>query len=470
MDAEQSLYEAAIRGRLDLLNKAIGADELILDKVLVGRCSGGNPLHVAAIYGHTAFAEELLRLRPKLAQVLDSADRLALHVAAAEGAVGVAKALIDAKSSMCLARDREGMNFLHVAAVNGKVELLNELVPDWPHAARARADRDETILHLCVKHNQDSALERLLDMIGDREFVDAKDAAGNTVLHLAVSGEQFEIVKRLLEQSKININAKNESGHTAMDVLFLSRKAEDGKNSTCEENTASSEIEDLLRQAKAKRSKDLVQGEWVSKKRDALMVVASLIATMAFQAAVNPPGGVWQDDSPTHRAGEAVMAYNYVDSYPWFLRSATVGFVASLSIILLLISGLPMKKKIYMWILMVIMWLTITAMAATYAVSIVWVTPKKDRKSLIRTIGVAVSVFCSVIVILLLVHTARLLNSVIKERQSRNRAIDRIKKRIRPSNWPKVAQIYNAGEMTQRQGGQQPNAHTRTMDGIAIHK
>ncbi|KAF8401048.1 hypothetical protein HHK36_014351 [Tetracentron sinense] len=60
---------------------------------------------------------------------------------------------------------------------------------------------------------------------------------------------------------------------------------------------------------------------WLKKKRNSLMVVASLIVTMAFQAGVNPRGGVWQDDAPSdeykrnsgHIAGFSVMARNYPD-------------------------------------------------------------------------------------------------------------------------------------------------------------
>lgn len=62
------------------------------------------------------------------------------------------------------------------------------------------------------------------------------------------------------------------------------------------------------------------QGNWLGRKRSSLMVVASLIATVAFQAAITPPGGVWQDDltndengkpvSTPHKAGTAIMAYN----------------------------------------------------------------------------------------------------------------------------------------------------------------
>lgn len=104
------------------------------------------------------------------------------------------------------------------------------------------------------------------------------------------------------------------------------------------------------------------------------------------------------------------MAYNYLDSYPFFLRANTIGFVTSVSTILLLITGWPYKKRIFMWIMVVIMWLTITSMAFTYAFSITVVTPKKERGSLSGTIVVGVIAWCSVMAVSLLVHTVRSLN------------------------------------------------------------
>ncbi|KAJ0724560.1 putative PGG domain-containing protein [Helianthus annuus] len=96
---------------------------------------------------------------------------------------------------------------------------------------------------------------------------------------------------------------------------------------------------------KLNSEKDLKNNDdWLNNKRNTLMVVTSLLATMAFQAGTNPPSGVWQDDStayPPHKAGYAVMVRNHPNLYHIFLVSNTVGFVSTLSIILLLISGLP---------------------------------------------------------------------------------------------------------------------------------
>ncbi|KAI3814807.1 hypothetical protein L1987_14452 [Smallanthus sonchifolius] len=152
---------------------------------------------------------------------------------------------------------------------------------------------------------------------------------------------------------------------------------------------------DLKHYRKLNLEKDLKNnGDWLDKKRNALMVVASLIATMSFQADTNPPSGVWQDDStddPLHKAGYAVMALNHPNLYHIFLASNTVGFVSTLSIILLLISGLPfVKHRVFVWGLMVIMWIATVSMSLAYMVSIWVLTPKPG--SLIMSVVLAVLV------------------------------------------------------------------------------
>ncbi|WJZ97739.1 hypothetical protein VitviT2T_016320 [Vitis vinifera] len=71
------------------------------------------------------------------------------------------------------------------------------------------------------------------------------------------------------------------------------------------------------------------------------MITAGVIAAMAYQAGLNPPGGNWQDDKSGYVAGTSIMGDYYPSSYHLFWIYNTVALVTSLSTIFLLISGIP---------------------------------------------------------------------------------------------------------------------------------
>ncbi|KAJ1420365.1 PGG domain [Sesbania bispinosa] len=99
------------------------------------------------------------------------------------------------------------------------------------------------------------------------------------------------------------------------------------------------------------------QGHWMEQMRGSLMVVATVIATLTFQIAINPPGGVWQSDTSTQqgcapgnicKAGTSVLAFggsNQKLKYELFILLCTISFSASQTIILLLISGFPLRNR-----------------------------------------------------------------------------------------------------------------------------
>lgn len=123
---------------------------------------------------------------------------------------------------------------------------------------------------------------------------------------------------------------------------------------------------------------------------NSLMVVATVIATITFQSAVNPPGGVWDSNhnstkNPRFRcsesdiciAGTAVFGYadDFRDDYKTFITYNSASFLASLGVILLLISGVPMGNKFGTWILTVAMCVALTFMALTFLQGLYLVTP-----------------------------------------------------------------------------------------------
>ncbi|KAJ8564453.1 hypothetical protein K7X08_000913 [Anisodus acutangulus] len=438
MEIEKKLYEAAAEGDVRTLHELLQQDDLILDRLTL-TCFNETPLHIAAMRGHVEFVKLILTRNPLLAAELDFGKSSALHIASIKGYLEIVKELLVVNPEMCLARDREGRNPLHLAAIKGRVEVMKELVQASHVAALQTTNHNESTLHLCVKNNQLETLKLLMEVISDYQLLNGRDENGYTILHLAVADKQIETVKYLLRNNKIEVNLKDDNENTSLDILAQSRR-----------DMNDLQIGDSLREAGGLRAKDIpsstntqnfakfpnkessiphshhdIAGDWLSKKRDAIMVVASLIATMAFQAGMNPPGGFWQDNEEgnslrmPHKAGEAVMAYSHPKSYRYFIRVNTTAFVASLSTILLLISGLPFRRKLFMWAFMVIMWLTVTSVALTYGISIYIVTPKKDREQLGQVIEVAVTVWCSVMALLLLGNTIRLAYKwMIKKKQS----------------------------------------------------
>ncbi|KAK6119699.1 hypothetical protein DH2020_046567 [Rehmannia glutinosa] len=413
--AENRLYNAAAKGDERALHELLKEDPFLLDTVSY-TCPNKTPLHVATINGHLAFVRQILNRNPQLAEELDAQRSSALHVASAKGYVEITRELLSAAPDMCLSRDSQGRNPLHLAAMKGRVEVLIELVRSLPLAAREKMDQGLNLLHLCVKHSQLEALKILVPNL--REFIDSKNDDDDTILHMAVMDKQIEIIQYLVGNTNIDVNATNSRGQTVMAILEQSPP-----------DKTISEIRNILRSGLCNSHNTHKQSQpvkWLTKKRDAIMVVAILIATMAFQAGLSPAGGVWQEDlirdsngnmvTNPHRAGESVMAHNHPKSYKSVMRSNTIAFVSSLSTILLLISGLPFRRRLFMWILMVIMWLTVTSIAVTYAVSIVVVTPKKDRESLSDVIEIGIAVWSGVMGILLVGNTVRLIDRWLKNK------------------------------------------------------
>ncbi|KAL0323724.1 UNVERIFIED_CONTAM: hypothetical protein Scaly_2339500 [Sesamum calycinum] len=402
--------------------------------------------------GHVDFVKEIIRIKPQLITELNSFRSSPLHLASAKGYVDVVMVLLSVDHRMCLARDKNGMTPLHLSAIKSQLQVMTILLQAKPEAAQVTVYRGENILHLCIKHYQVEALKLLLDTISDPEFINSKDTDGNTILHLAVADKQVETINFLLTMPALEVNALNLSGMTAFDVLIKSQRdvrdseiGESLKHAGCfgtkEKSTASYVNRNMASRAlssspdhltsstniERKSSDDLVKqpDDWLEKKRSALMVVASLIATMAFQVGVNPPSGVWQDDntidsqgnpvSDPHKAGFSVLAHNQPQVYTGFYTVNTTSFIASLSIILLLMSGLPIRRRFFMWILMVITWLAITATALTYTVSIIVLTPSEQQNSVKNVVGFSVFVWLCLMALLLMGHTIRLIVKLVKK-------------------------------------------------------
>ncbi|KAG5564185.1 hypothetical protein RHGRI_000395 [Rhododendron griersonianum] len=390
---EEWLCDAAMRGDIESLKEIMKIDDYILDKVLVGSFKGKNPLHMATSIGQKEFVLELLEYKQDLAKAVDMELGTALHIASSKGYLEIVELLLEVSPEMCIVCDREGNNPLHIAAIKGNVKVLEVLVQTNPQAARVMVDRGDNILHLCVNYNQLACLKLLLDRIRGKEFVNSTDINDNNILHLAVIGKRHEIIKYLLlewPKELMDVNARNGSGWTALDIHSRVAKSEDNY---CD-------IKHVLRESGVKKSYKLFfpfDPSWQKKKKDTLMIVSSLMATMSFQVGINPPGGVWQDTSAGHEAGKAVIAYTNPKAYPYLVYFNTIGFLLSLTTILELIVVLPTQKKAFGFIRAGISWLTIMIMTFAYTFSVIVLAPTEMYNSINLVILATVTVWAVVI-------------------------------------------------------------------------
>ncbi|CAH2040373.1 unnamed protein product [Thlaspi arvense] len=284
---------------------------------------GETPLHVAALLGHCEFAKVVVGLKPELAKALDSSGSSPLHLASAKGYIQIVHDLVLSKPEMCSVLNRDGLNPLHLVAIKGNLEM---------EALKLLLGTESTAL-ACM---------------GVQDLINARDEYGNTILHIAVADKQIEDI---LAQSRRDVldwdigNSLQEAGDLkgcAVTGLpsVISSNFPTHTTAHCQARTSSFDDKNpqmpsflwAEKNSKAKQGDNeshgqLNQGKWLAKKTDALMAMASLVATMAFQAGVNPPGGVWQENIPgQYNAGEAVVAFKYPGIYKYYLSANAIGF------------------------------------------------------------------------------------------------------------------------------------------------
>lgn len=427
---EKRLSEAAVQGNVIELQRIVEQDPLILDKITAS-CTDETPLHTAAVLGHLSFVNELLNRKQELAAEFDSRGCSPLHLAAAKGHADIVKALLLVNTEVGSVRNLDGRTALHVAAIKGREAVLAELVRVSPSLTRLLTDRGETGLHLCVKWNRLESVRFLGEEMrkdGDGSL-NWKDCEGNSALHIAVAKKHIEMVRYLVKLKEVEVNALNKNRLTALELLRQSPR-----------DMRDMEIEHLLLNASASTAKDLQlineeratttrqqslpnkavvkPTDWLGRKRSTLMVVASLIATVAFQAGLTPPGGVWQEDYTVdengeevrdpHSAGHSVMAYQEPTVYGLFMIFNTIAFLASLSIILLIVSGLPLKQRRWMWVQMVIMWVAITAQVVTYLLTLRHISPADVEGILREVTEISVLTWLTLIVVVFFGNVIRM--------------------------------------------------------------
>ncbi|CAK9144160.1 unnamed protein product [Ilex paraguariensis] len=474
---EKRVYEASLSGNVESLNELMQEDRLTLARASVVTCFNETPLHIASMLGHVDFAKALLHYKPDLVREIDSQGCSPLHVSSANGFVEIVKVLLMVDSDVCLLRDEDRRTPLHLAVMKGRIEVVKELIQARPEVIWYGLEGGETILHLCVTYNRFEALKLLVELCGNDDLVNVKDDNGNTILHTATAQKQLETIKFLLSgSSRSRVNEVNGYGFTALDIikhmsrdlkameiheLLVKAGALGARNIPAFAHTNTphqltrEDVQNELSQAEEPReavddarqplskSNSILQivyrnitrvisdfhtkfhaGTRTTLKTDSLMLVATVIAAMAYQAAVNPPGGVWQEDKldPQNNekvlasAGTSIMAFvNQSGLYTEFWDFNTLSFLASLSMLLLLVSGIPLEGRFVSWVLLAAMYTALVCMTQAYLISMEVISPLDEWRTMKNRVRRWIYVWEGVMAVVYVVHTFNFIRWVVKK-------------------------------------------------------
>ncbi|TLD12214.1 uncharacterized protein PgNI_03077 [Pyricularia grisea] len=179
---------------------------------------GAGWLHLFALYGLRTPLPAVSKV--KQARKVDSRDQTPLHYAALQNHRPVVKSLI----SYAQDRDHLGNTPLHLAAMQGNVDALKAILKysTVKNLANTPNSAGHMPLHHAVHYEHRSAAKALLDeKVGAQ--VDARLPNGKTPLMLTAEVGSHALAAVLLDAKSggADINAADESGHTALSIAIL---------------------------------------------------------------------------------------------------------------------------------------------------------------------------------------------------------------------------------------------------------
>ncbi|XP_066369384.1 uncharacterized protein [Miscanthus floridulus] len=126
-------------------------------------------------------------------------------------------------------------------------------------------------------------------------------------------------------------------------------------------------------------------------RREVLLLLAILSATLTYQAGLTPPGGFWSENEDGHRAGYPVLHDNYRPRYMAFFYCNAASFMASVALIVLLVNPNLYKPGIRCYALYVCMVVGMFGLMGAYAAG-----SSRDLRTSIYVLTLVVAVFAFV--------------------------------------------------------------------------
>ncbi|GMI80337.1 hypothetical protein like AT4G03500 [Hibiscus trionum] len=328
---ESPLYIAARRGDGPLLDMILEK----LESVAHGGPHGRTALHAAAMAGDAEATSIILNKRRKLTKERDGDGHTPLHYAAHLGHSSVVEVLLGWDVSAAYATDKKWeMTPLLMAARQGHGHIVTKILSVCPDCCQKVDKLGRNLLHFVAFRNSPSSLSRPMFEDGGaiatsqcqsvRNLMDAKDVHGITPRQVYDASpfnlfEGSNTIKPIENMEQIVKMLEHIVNEEVADAPVRPLSGHIGNKEEPDENVSTDTTDSLV------------------KARDAHFVVAALIATVTFAAAITVPGGYKSEDGSEQ--GTPFLIHDA--AFKSFIITNALAFVFSLSAVSVHFKALP---------------------------------------------------------------------------------------------------------------------------------
>ncbi|EOA30195.1 hypothetical protein CARUB_v10013313mg [Capsella rubella] len=268
---------------------------------------GMNALHAAVDSDsiRTSFLIKLMEKRPEMITAVDTVGWTPLHYSVWLGKTEITRLLLQHDSSAAYISDKEGQCPLHLAASTGQIDAYRELVRSCPYVWELVDGKGRTSLHSAVISGQTGIIHCILEFPEiSLHLLNESDVDGNTPLHQSVIHKCYSILLLLLRNKRVDKHLMNHNHFTAAELFYSQNQEISFKVAMAyyalqryyKQPSQQQNIETKKKQDKADRKES--SGVNDGAMYEVHLLVAVLVATVAFAAAFQLPGGYKHDGTP----------------------------------------------------------------------------------------------------------------------------------------------------------------------------